>query len=91
MRSQLRINFLGRGKVETLPRAGVQAMPDGVQLALLVPRQVCALGQILAQQPLRILVSATLSGAIRIGKEDPDRLPLRQACVLGHLSPSIVR
>jgi hypothetical protein len=32
-----------------------------------------------------------LPGAIGIGKEDPDRQSLRQALVLGHLFPSIVR
>ena len=88
--AQLRIDFQGRGKVQTFPRARVQAMRDSVQLALRVARQVCALGQILAQQPIRILVGATLPGAIRIGKEDPDRQPLRQALVLGHLFPSII-
>ncbi len=86
----MRIDFQGRGKVETFPRARVQPMGDGVQLALRVARQVRALGQVLAQQPIRILVGAALPGAIRIGKEDLDREPLRQALVLGHLFPSII-
>jgi len=89
--AQVRIDFQGRGKVETLPRARVQAVRDGVQLALRVARQVRPLGQVLAQQPIRIFVGATLPGAIGIGKEDPDRQSLRQALVLGHLFPSIVR
>ena len=87
----MRIDFQGRGKVEAFSRACVQAMGDGIQLALRVARQVHALRQVLAQQPIRVLVGAALPGAIRTGKEDPDRQPLGQACVLGHLFPPIVR
>ena len=89
--TQVRRDFQGRGEVQTLSRARVQAMRDGVQFALRVARQVRPLGQVLAQQPIRILVGATLPGAIRIGKEDPDRQSLSQAFVLGPLVPSIVR
>ena len=91
MLAQVRIDFQGRGKVETCPRACVQLIGDGVQLTLGVARQVCALGQVLAQQAIRILVGATLPGAVRIGKEDLDRQPLPQACMLGHLFSSIIR
>ena len=82
--AQLRIDFQGRGKVETFPRARVQPMGDGVQLALRVARQVRALGQVLAQQPIRVLVGAALPRAVGIGKEHPNRQPL------GHLFPAIV-
>ena len=76
--AQLRIDFQGRGKVETLPRARVQAMRDGVQLALRVARQVCALGQILTQQPIGVFMGTALPRAVRIGKEDLERKPLGQ-------------
>ena len=89
--AQLRIDFQGRGKVETFSRARVQPMGDGVQLALGVARQVRALGQVLAQQPIRVLVGAALPRAVGIGKEHPDREPLGQALVLGHLFAPIVR
>ena len=89
--AQLRIDFQGRRKVETFSWACVQAMSDGVQLALRVARQVRALGQVLAQQAIRILVGAALPGAVRIGKEDLDREPLGQLLVLGHLFAPIVR
>ena len=46
--AQVRIDFQGRGEVEAFSGARVQAMGDGVQLALRVPRQVGALGQVLA-------------------------------------------
>jgi len=74
--AQLGIDFQGRGKVQTFSWTRVQAVGDGVQLALRVPRQVGALGQVLAQQPIGVFVGATLPRAVRIGKEHPDREPL---------------
>ena len=88
--AQVHIAFQGRGEVETFPWARVQAMHDGVQLVLGVARQVRALGQVLAQQPIRILVGAVLPRAVGIGKEHPDRQPLRQALMFGHLFPAVV-
>ena len=41
--TQLRINFKGRGEVQTFSGARIEAMGDGVQLALRVLRQVRAL------------------------------------------------
>ena len=52
MRAQVRIDFQGRGNVEAFSRACVQAMRDGVQLALRVARQVGTLGQVSAQQSI---------------------------------------
>ena len=88
--AQVRIDFQGRRKVETFSWARIQAMRDGVQLALRIGRQVRTLGQVLTQQPIRVLVGATLPGAVRIGKEDLDREALGQALVLGHLFPAII-
>ena len=59
-------------------------MRDGVQQALGVARQVRALGQVLAQQAVRVLVGPALPGAVRIGKEDLEREPLGQLLMLGH-------
>mgnify|MGYP001574683892 CR=1 FL=1 len=88
--AQVRKDFQGRGEVQTFSRARIQAMGDGVQLALRVPRQVRALRQVLAQQPVGVLLGAALPRAVRIGKEHSDVEPLRQARVLGHLFPAIV-
>lgn len=85
--TQLRIDYQGRGEVRTFSGARVDAMRDGVQLALRVPRQVRALGQVLVQQPIGVLVAAALPRAVRIGKEYLDRKPLSQALILGHLFP----
>ncbi|MEP6933191.1 MAG: hypothetical protein ABI988_04510 [Nitrospirota bacterium] len=86
----MRVDFQGRGNVETLPRARIQAMRDGVQLALCV-RDVRALGHVLAQQAIPILVGAALPGAVRISNEDLDGEPLGPRRVLGPLCPAIVR
>ena len=62
MMAQVRIDFQGRGNVETFSRACVQTMRNGVRLALGIARQVRALGQVLAQQAIGILVGAALPG-----------------------------
>ena len=90
MRAQLRIDFQGRSKVETFSRARVQPMSDGIQLVLDAARQVRALGQVLAQQAIGVLIGAALPGTVRIGKEDLDREPLGQLLVLGHLFAPII-
>ena len=91
MMAQLRIDFQGRGKVEALSRSRVQPMGDGIQLTLGVARQVCPLGEVLAQQPVRVFIGAALPRAVRIGKEDLDCEPFGQALVFGHLFPPIIR
>lgn len=91
MMAQLRINFQGRGTVQTFSWARVEAMREGVQLARRIPRQVGALRQILTQQPIGVCIGTAVPGAVRIGTEDLDREPLGQLRVLGHLLPPIVR
>ena len=89
--AQLRIDFQGRGKAKTFPWAGVEPMGDGIQLSLGITREVRPLGQVLAQQPIGILVGAPLPWGVRIRKEDLNREPLGQARVLGHFFATIVR
>jgi len=89
--AQLRRDFQGRGEVETCSWTCVQAMSNGVQLSLGVSRQVRSLGQVLAQQPIRILVGPPFPRRMRIGKEHLNLEVLRQALVFGHLFPPIVR
>jgi hypothetical protein len=67
----------------TIGLMAVQPMGDGVQLVLGIARQVYALGQVLAQQAIDVLVGTVLLGAVRIGKEDLDREPLGQLLVVG--------
>ena len=47
-------------------------MRDGVQLTLGVCGEIRALGQVLTQQAIGILVGSALPGAVRIGKEHLD-------------------
>jgi len=82
--AQLRIDFQGRGEVETFSWARVQPLGNSVQLALGVARQVSALGQVLVQQAIGVLVGAALPWAVGIRKEHPDRESL------GHLFPTII-
>ena len=90
MMAQVRIDFQGRGEVEAFSWPRIQAMGNGIQLALRVARQVRALGQVLAQQPIHILVGAALPRTMRIGKEHADREPLGQALMFSPLVPPIV-
>ena len=58
-------------------------MGNDSQLALRVPRQVPAIGQVLTQQPIDVFIGAALPRAVWIGKEDLDREPLSQVLMLG--------
>ena len=61
--AQVHLNFQGCGKVEALSWVRIQPMRNAVELALRVPRQIRPLGQVLAQQPIGVLVRAALPGA----------------------------
>ena len=50
----------------------VQAVGDGVEFGLGMSRQVGALGQVLAQQPVGVLAGAALPGAVWIAEVDLD-------------------
>ena len=78
MMTQGCIDFQRRGEVRTFAQARVQAMGDGVQLALHVPPQVGVLGQLLVQQPSGDVIGAALPGTVQIGKKHLDREPLYQ-------------
>lgn len=79
-----------RRKVEAFAWARIQPMCNGVQLTLGVARQVCPLGQVLAQQLIRVLIGAALPGTMRVRKEDANRQALCQPCMRGYLCPSII-
>ena len=91
MMTQLCEHLERRGEVEALAWARIQPMRNGVQLALRITRQIRALGQVLAQQAIRVLIGPTLPGAVRISKEHLDGEPLSQTFVLGHLFAPIIR
>lgn len=90
MKAQLRIDFQGRGKVETFAGARVQPIGDGIQLPLDVARQVGAFRQVRAEQAIRVFIGAALPGTMGIGKEDADRESLSQPFVSGHLFAPVI-
>lgn len=79
-------------EIEAFAWTHVQLQGYGIQLLLAVYRQVRALGQVLADQAIDVLVAAALPGAVRVAKVDrhprllsdfgvPRHLP---ALVIGH-------
>ncbi len=61
-------NFDWAFEVEALTRAHVQLQCDGIQFFLAVYRQVCAFGQVLADQAVDVFVAAALPGAVRVAE-----------------------
>ena len=49
-------------------RSVVEAVGDGIELVLTVDREVGALGQVLAQQPVGVLAGAALPWAVRVAE-----------------------
>ena len=67
----------GAFEVEALARSHVQLQRNGVQLLLAMYRQVCALGQVLANQSIDVFVAAALPRAVWVADEG------RHTCSLG--------
>jgi hypothetical protein len=55
-----------------LSRATIELGRDGIQRDLIEPAQVGALGQVLAEQPVGVLVGAALPRATRVAETDLD-------------------
>src|SRR5215218_8117017 len=65
--------LLGRvGEVEALAGAVVEFVGDGVELGFADGAEVGALGEVLAQQAIGVLVGAALPGGVRIAEVDLD-------------------
>ena len=58
----------GRVEAERLARPLVQLSRDGVELKLRIARDVDALGHVLPEQPVRVLVASALPRALRSQK-----------------------
>ena len=83
---------LQRGKpVVRRARSGVHAVGDGVEFVLRVDRQIGALGQVLAQQPVGVLAGAALPGAVRVAEVHPHAGVGAQVRVARHLLALVVR
>jgi hypothetical protein len=68
-----------------LSRAAIELGRDGIQGSLVELAQVGALGQVLAEQAVGVLVGAALPGAARVTELDLDTGVNRELQVLGHL------
>jgi hypothetical protein len=65
--------LLGRvGEGEALARPDVEFVGGGVELGSGDGEEVGALGEVLAQQPVGVLVGSALPGSVRIAEEDVD-------------------
>jgi hypothetical protein len=71
---------------ERFSRSGVERERDGVKLLLGVDRQIRALGHVLAQQSVRILVGTTLLWAVRVSKVDLDAGAFSQNFMIVHFA-----
>jgi hypothetical protein len=78
-------HFGGGAPAEGLPRAGVQGGGDGGEIVEAVPGKICALGEVLAQQPVGVLVGGALPRAVRIAEVDLQAGVDPQLRVLGQL------
>jgi hypothetical protein len=68
-----------------LSRAAIQLGGDGIQGDLVELAEVSALGEVLAQQAVGVLVGAALPGATRVTEIDLDARVDRELQMLGHL------
>ena len=79
-------NFNWAFEVEALTWAHVQLQCDGIQFFLAVYRQVCAFGQVLADQAIDVFVAAALPRAVRVGEVDPAAGGQGECRMRGHLA-----
>lgn len=77
-------------EAQRLAWSGVQFPGNRVQLILRILAQIAALGKLLAQQSVRVLVNPSLPGAVRIGKVDLDAGGCRQLLMGRHFLALIV-
>lgn len=90
VQEQLPVDRQGGSYSQSLARAVVNFIGDGVQLFLAVVRQIGAFGQVLANQTVRVLIAATLPWTVRIAKVHGHAGVVRQLFVQRHLFSLVV-
>ena len=83
-------HLYGEFPAQGLARPRVQQVSDLIEPLLSHQRQVRSLGQILAQQPVGVLVAAPLPGAVGVGDVDLHARACAQFGVLGHFTALVV-
>ncbi len=80
-----------RGIGQAFSRARIQPPRDCVQISLGLERQVRALGLLLPQKSIRVLIGPALPRAMRISKVYVETQALRELLMLRHFFASIIR
>src|SRR5260370_18762402 len=75
----------GCSPAERLAWSGVECERDGGEFVGAVAAEVGALREVLAEQPVGVLVAAALPGAVGVAEVDVDAGVDPQLCMLGHL------
>src|SRR3989344_7176008 len=90
IKSVRREQLSGTPEAQRLAWSGVQFPGNRIQRFLSKATQVAALGQVLPQQTVGVLVDAALPGTVRIGEVDLDPSGFRQPLMRGHFPALIV-
>lgn len=80
----------GHFQSRPLARPGVKLPGEGIELCLAEHGQIGALGHVLAEQCVGVLVDAALPRAMRIGEVNIDAGDCGKPLMLRHLAPLIV-
>ena len=86
----LGIDLNGFAPPQSHPGAPIELIGNGVELFLGKAAQVSALGEVLAQEPIGVLVGASLPGAVGVTEVHLHAGVLCQLAVLGHLAAPVV-
>jgi hypothetical protein len=76
--------------IKTLARANIQRVGNGVQLLLTMTGQVCALGQVLADQTIDIFIATALPGTMRVTEVDRYASALGDFGMARHLAALVI-
>ena len=87
---ELAEDLVGRLPLQGLARPVVEQISDRVQRGLVMHRQVRALGQELADQPVDVLAAAALPGAVGVAEVHPHARVAGQLAVTRHLLALVV-
>ena len=85
-----RHHFDGAFVIKALTRADIQFVGNGVQLLLAMSGQISALGQVLADQTVNVLVTAALPRAMWVAEIDSYTRSLRNLGMTRHFSSLVV-
>src|SRR5574337_329864 len=89
-RQVLGIDLNGLAPAQRHPGSAIEFVSHGIELLLGINTQIGAFGEVLAQQPVGVLIAASLPGAVWVAEVDLHTGVFAEPGVLGHLAPSVV-